>query len=293
MKLQWRLEKVLKGAYEITAQAKINWTLDIVGQREDGYHLLDSLMQPLALCDTIFIEPAEELSLEIRGAELKADESNLVLRAARALQEKTGTAKGAHISLWKEIPMGAGLGGGSADAAAALRGLCEFWELDLTEDALYEMGLKLGADVPFCLMNSPARARGIGEKLTPIHVEKTYPLVLLQPCGPLSTKAVFEAYHQLPARPSDVNACLEALAKGDLKKLSENAVNALEGVSMDMRPEIKRAKEALRENGAAFAQMTGSGSVVIGAFEKHRDARKAYETLKKQYACCILTETAL
>ena len=264
-----------------------------MGQREDGYHLLDSLMQPLSLCDTIFIEPSEELSLDIQGAELKADESNLVLRAARALLEKTGVQRGAHISLWKEIPMGAGLGGGSADAAAALRGLCEFWELDLEEDVLYEIGLKLGADVPFCLMNSPARARGIGEKLSPIHCEKTFPLVLVQPCGPLSTKAVFEAYHQSPARPSDINACLEALAKGDLKMLSEHAVNALEGVSMEMRPEIKRAKEALRENGAAFAQMTGSGSVVIGAFEKYGDARKAYERLKKQYACCILTETAL
>lgn len=265
-----------------------------MGRRADGYHLLDSLMQPLELSDALYFLPGNGLSLEIRGADsLKADENNLVLRAARALQKRAGTQPGAHILLEKRIPMGAGLGGGSADAAAALRGLNKFWKLNLEEKTLYEIGLTLGADVPFCLLNAPARAEGIGERLTPIPCARIFPLVLIQPCAALSTKAVFEAYHQSPAQSSRVEEAMAALAAGDLERLAANARNALEIVATAMRPEMEQARQDLLTQGAGMARMTGSGSVVFGTFEEKQTARQAWMALREKYSVCLLTETAL
>lgn len=275
------------------ARAKINWNLDITGQREDGYHLLDSLMQPLALCDYLYIKKDDQLTLEIGGAkQLAADDSNLVMKAARALQQHAGITQGAKMYLEKNIPMGAGLGGGSADAAAALRGLCNLWDLEIEEEELTTIGLSLGADVPFCLLDEPARAQGIGEILTPIPCKKTFPLILIQPCAALSTKEVFTAWHQGEALSSDMGKCMEALAEGDLSLLSAHAKNGLEQVSIPMRPEIDTARQALLNHGAVMARMTGSGSVVFGAFTDEKAARQAHKALLNQYKTCILTETA-
>lgn len=136
----------------INARAKINWTLDITGRREDGYHLMDMLMQPVTLCDTISLTEAETLTLTCGGTpRLTASEDNLALRAARALRLRTGCTRGAAIHVEKRIPVGAGMGGGSADAAAVLRGLNQLWALNLSQHELEEIGLTLGADVPFCL----------------------------------------------------------------------------------------------------------------------------------------------
>ena len=180
---------------EIQARAKINWTLNVTGKREDGYHLLDMLMQPIALHDTLYIEEAEGLTLTVEGMDgLSAGDDNLVLRAARVLQALCGIAKGADLRLVKRIPMGAGLGGGSADAAAALKGLNKLWGIGLDLPALCRIGERLGADIPFCLHDAPRRAQGIGEILTPIE-SGVFPLILLQPCAALSTKEVFTAYH--------------------------------------------------------------------------------------------------
>ena len=279
---------------ELQARGKINWTLDIVGRRADGYHLLDMLMQPIVLADTLILEPAEGLSLMVEGAEgLSPGDDNLVLRAGRALQQASGAAQGAALRLIKRIPMGAGLGGGSADAAAALRGLNALWGLGYSLDALCAIGETLGADVPFCLHDAPRRAQGIGEILTPVD-SRAYPLVLLQPCAALSTKAVFAAYHDaahLP-RPRQEAVAL-ALATGDLSSLRRLAGNVLESASIPLRPEIAQAKEALYALGASFSQMTGSGSVVFGAFDEPEDARRAWEALRHRFDTCILTEAAL
>ncbi len=279
---------------EIQARAKINWTLNVTGQRPDGYHLLDMLMQPIALCDTLRMETAQGLSLMVEGADtLSAREDNLVLRAAKALQSAGGISLGAKMTLTKRIPMGAGLGGGSADAAATLRGLNALWGLHFDLTALCEIGARLGADIPFCLHDAPRRAQGIGEILSPIK-SHVFPLILLQPCAALSTKEVFTAYHASPdIVPADTEKALNALEAGDLSALRAWAGNALESASIPMRPEIAQAKDALYQQGAAFAQMTGSGSVVFGAFEAQDKARQAYEALKENYSPCILTETAL
>ena len=146
----------------IRANAKINWTLDTVGVRADGYHLLDMLMQSISLHDTLTLEPAEDVTFSADGAtRVPQDEGNLALRAALALRRHAGTAQGAMIHLHKRIPSGAGLGGGSADAAAVLHGLNALWELNLPMETLRQIGLTLGADVPFCLMGGLAHVRGI------------------------------------------------------------------------------------------------------------------------------------
>ncbi len=278
---------------QIQARAKINWALEITGQRNDGYHLLDGVMQPLSLCDTLHIAPADGLSLSVEGAALSAGNDNLVLKAAQALQPFAGTQKGAAITLEKRIPMGAGLGGGSADAAAALKGLNAFWNLHLPMETLLEIGVTLGADVPFCLVDAPMRAQGIGEILTPVPCRRTFPLVLIQPCEGLSTKEIFTAYHAQNPRGGSVENVMKALAEGNLAQMEENAVNMLETVSITQKPAIGEAKEALYASGAAFARMTGSGSVVFGAFETLEKARAARQALSGRYATCILTETAL
>lgn len=277
---------------QIQSRAKINWSLDIVGRRTDGYHLLDGVMQPIALHDTLEILPSQALSLRIKGADgLSAGEDNLILRAARALQQEAGITDGAAITLTKRIPMGAGLGGGSADAAGALKGLNRFWRLDFDLDTLCRIGEQLGADVPFCLHDAPRRAQGIGERLTPV-VCPVVPLLLIQPCEALSTREVFAAYHSAALPPVDMEACIAALAAGDLNALNRCAVNVLERASIPLRPPIAQAKEALYAVGAIVARMTGSGSVVFGAFDSQATARRAYEALRQQYPVCILTETA-
>lgn len=279
---------------EIQARAKINWTLDIVGKRPDGYHLLDSVMQPLALCDTLRLEPAHDLTLSIAGTNaLSAGPDNLVLRAAEALRQAAGIENGARITLTKRIPMGAGLGGGSADAAAALRGLCQLWKLSFSLEQLCELGVRLGADIPFCLHDRPMRAQGIGERLTPIACSRCFPLVLIQPCAALSTKEVFSAYHQQEnVAASDTALVLNGLAHGQLSPIAAGIRNALEQASIPMRPEIAVARNALLAAGAAAAQMTGSGSVVFGAFETATQAKAAYDALRAQFPVCILTQTA-
>ena len=278
---------------EIQARAKINWNLNVVGQRPDGYHLLDGVMQPIALHDTLVISPHDALSLTVEGAGLSAGEDNLILRAARALQQSGHCSKGARIILIKRIPMGAGLGGGSADCAAALKGLSALWGLNFPLEKLCEIGVALGADVPFCLHDAPRRAQGIGEQLTPVPIARSFPLVLVQPCGALSTREVFAAWQQSDIPPSDTDAVIAALAAGDLDALDRCAGNVLEQASIPLRPPIEEAKAALRHLGAPFARMTGSGSVVFGAFPSFAAAQTAYHQLRVRYPTCLLTETAL
>ena len=278
---------------QIKARAKINWALEITGQRPDGYHLLDGVMQPLALSDTLTMEESPALSLTIEGSTLSAGEDNLILRAARALGAHAGVTAGARMHLVKRIPMGAGLGGGSADAAAALKGLNAFWQLNLPMETLLQIGVTLGADVPFCLMDAPMRAQGIGEILSPVSCKRTFPLVLIQPCEGLSTKEIFTAYHQKTPKGGNVAEVVSALAEGDLSRMERHAVNMLETVSAEKKPILKTAIRHLYEQGAAFARMTGSGSVVFGAFEDDAAADAAFDVLSKQYPTCIRTETAL
>lgn len=278
----------------VVARAKINWTLDIVGKREDGYHLMDMLMQPVELADEMTLEKTENgLTLTVSGyPRVKAGPDNLALRAAQALQAQTGYRGGASIHLHKRIPVGAGLGGGSADAAGVLAGLNRLWETGLTQPELEALGLRLGADVPFCLRGGLQRAQGVGEKLTPMACGGLFWLVILQPCPGLSTREVFGRF-RLDARENrpDTQATAAALAAGDWRGLCRSLGNVLQGVSAELRPEIGEGIAALRAHGAAGAWMTGSGSAVFGLFTRAQVAREAQQELHQRWRSCFMTHT--
>lgn len=269
----------------IDARAKINWSLDIIGQRPDGYHLMDMLMQTVTLSDRITITPAEEITLTTGGWPLLSpDERHLALRAARAIQAYTGYTGGAAIHVEKRIPVGAGMGGGSSDAAAVLKGLNYLWKTGLTQQQLEEIGLTLGADVPFCLRGGLTRTTGIGEVMQPLPYRKDWELVVIQPCRGLSTGEVFTAYHEQESIPRpDTDSAQRALAEGDAALLARSLGNVLQGVSEEKRPEIGEAIHALKEQGAFVSLMTGSGSAVFGVFENRAAADAARNALRLRW----------
>lgn len=281
----------------IQARAKINWTLDVVGVLPNGYHDLDMLMQSVTLCDQMTIEDADELTLAVKsgGTFVPADENNLVLRAANALRARTGCVRGARIMLRKYIPVAAGMGGGSSDAAAALKGLNVLWGLDLSDDELEEIGLTIGADVPFCIRGGLQRAQGVGEKLKPVQLKRPLYLAAFQPCRGLSTKEVFTALHEDGIRDEDRpdnEAAQRALERGDVRGLCRAFGNVLEPVSRRMRPDIDKAIRDIEAAGAVGARMTGSGSAVFGVFLHAGACRKACEELQKTYPACRMMRTA-
>ena len=282
----------------VQARAKINWTLDVLGVLPSGYHDLDMLMQSVTLCDRLLIEDADGLSLSVRtagGGYVPADEGNLVLRAARALQAATGCEKGARIALRKYIPVAAGMGGGSSDAAATLVALNRLWGLGLPEEELERIGLTVGADVPFCVRGGLVRARGVGERLTRLQMSRPLYLVAFQPCRGLSTREVFARLHEEGVdekdRPDNESAA-QALASGDVKRLGRSMGNVLEPVSRRLRPEIDRAIRAIEESGALGARMTGSGSAVFGVYADAGACRRGQQTLLRAYPSCRMMRTA-
>lgn len=277
----------------LTANAKINWTLNVLGRREDGYHLLDMLLQSVTLSDTLCMETAKELTLE--GSMLADTEQDLTMRAARLLQQESGHLGGARMKLGKRIPSGAGMGGGSADAAAALIGLNELWALHYPMDKLLQLGLRLGADVPFMLTGGLCRVGGIGEKLDRLSDPKPLWLVAIQPCAGLSTKDVYMACDSAPIAKEhqpDNDACVAALRSGDVQALTRAMGNALEPVAVAMRPEIALAIQALMQSGAGRAMMTGSGSAVYGVFMDEESARIARQGLCKRYEKVYCMQTS-
>ncbi|MCL2544669.1 MAG: 4-(cytidine 5'-diphospho)-2-C-methyl-D-erythritol kinase [Clostridia bacterium] len=280
----------------LRARAKINWTLDVLGKRPDGYHELDMLLQSVTLQDTLTMEPAAKLSLEMRGwPRVRVDERNLVLRAARALGEAAGTALGARITLEKRIPVGAGMGGGSADAAAALVGLNKLWGLHLAESELERIGLSVGADVPFCVRGGLQRAGGVGEVLRPLEAPRAFFLVAVQPCRGLSTKDMFATLHADaldPAHRPDNGAAMAALQTGNVRALAQAMGNVMEPVASALRPEIGECAARIAATGALRAQMTGSGSAVFGVYATARDARIALGALRTAYRAAWVMSTA-
>ncbi|MBQ8555752.1 MAG: 4-(cytidine 5'-diphospho)-2-C-methyl-D-erythritol kinase [Clostridia bacterium] len=279
----------------IEARAKINWTLDIVGQREDGYHLMDMLMQPVTLADVVTLTPADTITLTTGGTPLlPADAKNLACRAAAALKAHTGYPSGAAIHVEKRIPVGAGMGGGSSDAAAVLAGLNRLWGTGLNQAELEAIGLTLGADVPFCLRGGLTRTTGIGERMADLPCGKAWPLVCIQPCEGLSTKEIFAAYHESAVhhRP-DNDAASAALALGDGLGLAAAMANVMQPVSEQRRPDISDAIRALEELGAFAARMTGSGSAVFGVFEDASAADAACAALRARWERTFRCDTCM
>lgn len=265
---------------EMKAHAKINWALNILGLRPNGYHELDMLMQSIELYDELTLETAEDLTLSVNGGLREKDEKNLVIRAAMALNAYTGTNYGAAMDLVKHIPARAGLGGGSADCAAALVGLNRLWDLNLPMETLLEIGLKLGADVPFCLTGGLARVSGIGEHIESIEGGPIAALAMVTPGDGLSTGAVFQKWDR-DCKPVewDLKPLAEALVNGEAERVNDLHFNALTGPATELLPEIKTAMDDFRALGADAVFMTGSGSTVVAAFRDENKAKQAAESL--------------
>lgn len=261
--------------------AKLNLALDVAGVNQNGYHLLDMVMQSVAIYDTVTLRRTPQgIALESEGSSPKGLE-NIAVQAALRLQHYAGVDQGAVITLDKGIPMQAGMGGGSADAAAVLLGLNQLWRLHLTMEELERIGLQLGADVPFALRGGTARARGIGEKLTALRPGGLLHFVCAKNRGGLSTPAVYHGYDQIArgTPPYDMDAFCTALEAGEWEKLREVGGNALEKAAFALCPAIEPLIGRMYDAGAAYAHMTGSGAAVFGMFTAKDAALQAMAAL--------------
>ena len=262
------------------ANAKINLSLDVTGRLPNGYHEVCMLMQEVSLCDVVDIELADKgnISLTVTNSPLPCDDGNIAYRAAKLFYEKTGIDGGCDIALEKHIPVCAGLGGGSADGAAVLKGLNQLYSNPLTTAELLEFGLALGADVPFCIMGKTALAEGIGEKLSPVDSKLRAYAVLIKPDINISTPEAYRAIDSVDFPHPDTGKCIIALKDGNARELKKYSGNAFEYVCCDKHPEIDIIKNHLISKGAAFAMMSGSGPTVYGLFETKEAAQTAYES---------------
>ena len=256
---------------EELALAKLNLTLGILYKRQDGYHAIDTIMQTVSLFDRVIIEPSRRVEVTVTGMTLPQD--NTMTRAAELYRQEPGC--GARIRCEKRIPVEAGLGGGSADAAAVLRGLQRLHRM-CDEKTLHRIALQVGADVPFCLVGGTCRCEGVGEVLTPFSVGTRLHFVLCKPEKGVSTGALFRAL-PLPRPRVETLRAMAALGKGDLDALAGLMQNVLEPPARMLVPEIGALIEQLRAAGALAAQMTGSGSAVFGLFRTAEDAKAALE----------------
>lgn len=267
----------------LNARAKINLGLDVLRKREDGYHEVRMIMQMIQLYDKIHLKLSEKPGIHIQTNlwYLPVNEDNLVYKAAKLLMDEFSVEQGLDICLEKHIPVAAGMAGGSTDAAAVLVGVNRMFELGLSMEDLMKRGVKIGADVPYCVMRGTALAEGIGEKLTPLPQMPPCYIVIAKPKISVSTKFVYGNLkaNELTEHP-DIDAQIKALYAGDLKALCENMGNVLETVTIPAYPVIGEIKRTMLEYGAVGSLMSGSGPTVFGIFEKQEDARKAYEMLK-------------
>lgn len=278
---------------KVTARAKINWSLDILGTYPNGYHEMDMLMSTVSLADTLHFSNSKTLSLQTLGNPALDTEDNIVRKAAKALQAYTSSQQGADIKLHKFIPHGAGMGGGSADAAAALLALNTLWNLHLTTQELHTIAQSLGADVPFFLYGGFARITGFGEIIAPLAPLPEIPLVILQPCKPQPTKDVFSMYDKQPhiVHPK-TDTALHALLDNNWQLFGSTAGNVLQQALVPNNPPILEAISALDACDALFATMTGSGSAVFGTFASTADATAAYKVLRKRWKRCWLSHVS-
>ncbi len=277
----------------IKARAKINWALNVLCRRPDGYHELDMLNQRLTLADEVTLTPAQDISLTLTGSPgLSSGRDNLAWRAAALMQSRLAIPQGVHIHLHKRIPSGAGLGGGSADAAAVMLGLNRLWGMALPLEALRSLGQTLGADVPYCLLGGFARVGGTGEIIRPLPGAPALSLLLIQPRESLSTKTVFERLKGCPpGEPADLPGAAEALRQRSWQQLARFARNQLQQAAVSLCPAIQEALFDLYAQNAAFAQMSGAGSLVYGVFQDAAGARRAAENLKNKWDTCLSAQT--
>ena len=272
---------------KLKARAKINLGLDVVRKREDGYHEVRMIMQMINLYDRITLRRSTEPGIRVTTnlPYLPVNEDNLVYRAAKLLMEEFKITEGAEIELQKYIPVAAGMAGGSSDAAAVMVGVNRIFHLGLTKKQLMERGVKIGADVPFCIMRGTALAEGIGEVLTPLPAMPHCSLVIAKPKIHVSTKFVYGnlKVSELKEHP-DIDGQVQALREGSLEQLVAKMGNVLETVTVPAYPVIDEIKRTMLKNDAMGAMMSGSGPTVFGIFEREERAQEVCRLLKKEGA---------
>ncbi len=271
----------------LKARAKINLTLDVTGKREDGYHLLETIMQTIALYDGVYMKRLEkpEIKLKTNLHWLPTDERNLAWKAAALMRETFGIQEGVLIEIDKRIPVAAGLAGGSADCAAVLVGMNRLFGLRLSQKRLEEMAARLGSDIPYCVRRGTVLCEGVGEIMT--NVEHPCPrgyVVLAKLPVSVSTVSVYKGlrWQEVTEHP-DTEAMLRAMANEDIAGMGKLLCNVLETVTIPMHPQIAELKARLVELGAAGALMSGSGPTVFGLFQEKEMAKRAAETMKKEF----------
>lgn len=278
---------------KVYARAKINLTLDVLGKRPDGYHQVETVMQSIDLHDCLEFAPLEEgVTLTVAGGEVTSGADNLVYRAALLMRAHAGDKSGISIKLNKNIPVAAGLGGGSADAAATLSALNEIWGIRLPLWDLLLLGEKLGSDVPFCLLGGTALASGRGERLESLPPCPRMGLVLVKPPFGVSTASVYHAYDSSPAgkRPG-TGAMIKAVKEKNIDGIVQNLANVLETATISMHPEIAGIKERLLEAGALGVLMSGSGPTVLGVTAGLGAARAVADRYRNCGEQVLVTET--
>lgn len=274
------------------ARAKINLNLKITGIREDHYHNIESIFQKINLYDEIWIQKTKtgKCELQINVPELNSPE-NIIVKAYEILKKQyPSEISGVFVKVKKNIPMQAGLGGGSTDCATFLFGMNQLFSLALPQRKIEEIGKSLGADVVPCLFNQPVKAEGIGDQITAIPSNFRYDLVLIKPNLACDTKAMYQKFDQQKGivQADTTDQIIQALIAEDKQQLAENLYNVFENV-VDSPEIIQNLKKELMQNGAIGSLMTGSGSCVYGIFKNKQEARQAYQGLKEKYQTYLCT----
>ena len=270
---------------ELKAYGKINIGLDVIRKREDGYHDLDMIMQTVGVYDDVIISREDgtqtyEIEVSTDADILPNDKGNLAFMAAKVLMEAYDIKSKVKIHINKRIPIAGGMEGGSADCAAVLRGVNKLFQLGLTDEQLQEYGVKLGADVPYCIVGGTKRAQGIGEILTDLPTPPKCYVIIAKPDAFVSTKFVYS--HIRPAQIEnhpDIDGIIESIKAGDLYGMCEKIANVMEDVTIPEYPIIQKVKDILKSNGAVNALMSGSGPTVFGIYDDEEKAKQSMDAL--------------
>ena len=270
---------------ELKAYGKINIGLDVIRKREDGYHDLDMIMQTVGVYDDVIISREDgtqtyEIEVSTDADILPNDKGNLAFMAAKVLMEAYDIKAKVKIHINKRIPIAGGMAGGSADCATVLRGVNQLFQLELTDEQLQEYGVKLGADVPYCIVGGTKRAQGIGEILTDLPTPPKCYVIIAKPDAFVSTKFVYS--HISPAQIEnhpDIDGIIESIKAGDLYGMCEKIANVMEDVTIPEYPIIQKVKDILKSNGAVNALMSGSGPTVFGIYDDKEKAKQSMDAL--------------
>lgn len=270
---------------DFKAYGKINLSLDVTGILPNGYHSVSMVMQSVEFCDVVSVEKSDKIKVSCNNPDIPDGKDNLAYKACELMIEKFGISHGFDIKIHKNIPVAGGMAGGSTDAAAVMRGINEMCNLGVSAQQLMELGVTLGADIPFCIQQKPALAQGIGEKLTPIRgLSKDIYILLVNPNISVSTKEIYQRIDNSKMFNRVNNeALVKALKAKNNEEISKNMLNVMEEVTKELCPQIEDIISSLKSNGAFAALMSGSGATCYGLFTDKNDAIKAQSAFNNYF----------